>query len=341
MDVQYHEEEVDDEEHNKYTKSEAFVKWLMQPHVLKEWYDTANGHRLAFNRGMWDEEGSPPFNMFCENAYRNIKDDTYIRWAPVEFEAFSKCRVTFCCDYPKLFFDGEYDPEVPDDFSDDDDPFGEHREFWDWHEWEFGPDRRPGPHFTMALWLDSYDGEWVDSEDKNWYDKKYPFWSSTIDVSDLRQARMFCYGMLKLDGGMAERSYSREETDGHVKTPMLKKAKYHWHLVRRHAFLVWPNVLYWQREAAKPGSVGSSSRGPRTPFLGPRTVGGVSVFTVQCVSAGVCLYASRVPSPFTPPTQSRARRPTRTQTDEFHQVRQSTRKQSWYSNVRDGLFKVR
>ena len=66
----------------------GFAKWLMQPHVLKEWFDTANAHR--------PEASMPVGTRIIWNTPSCLShaDESHLRWARCKFEDFSQCLIT-------------------------------------------------------------------------------------------------------------------------------------------------------------------------------------------------------------------------------------------------------
>ena len=66
----------------------GFAKWLLQPDVLKEWFDTANAHRPEARMPVGTSINWNMPNVFSHN------DESHLRWARCTFEDFSLCLVT-------------------------------------------------------------------------------------------------------------------------------------------------------------------------------------------------------------------------------------------------------
>ena len=211
-----------------------FYKWLTKPHVLKEWFDTANAHRPEARhptgpRIDWNEPG-----------ILSLEDCAHVRWARAAFDAFSECVVK---ERPALI---DYEG----------DGYNESVYIMDLY---------------LRVYDEAFK-ELVRSEGREHHPKRVlrgfasqPVWSSCIHVRDLRA----CAPSPSRPSLPAIHSMN-----DYPITPMLNEAKYYWHRVRnmvrvRSIALFWQEetvkVLYKQGGA---GQITAHAEWDEDPFFG-------------------------------------------------------------------------
>ena len=197
-----------------------FEQWLMQPHVLKEWYERAN---------RWRPEAKHPGSalMAALAPIRVVRDvESRLRWTPqVEFEHYKKCIVS-----ATRYVDRT--SQVPG---------------------------RIRTIYTMYLYMDKASGRRVFEHENNYNWLPFncdtdPIWSSVIDENTecYQWFSSHMYSGLRADLDRMGLSYANELPPGR----MINKAPFYW---KRVWALVRANALldYWRAIIYVPGGSGA------------------------------------------------------------------------------------